>query len=218
MFDPDRYKAKRASPTQTRGKERVRIILAAALDLFRARGIEEVTTNEIAEHAGIPIGSLYRYYPNKDAIITALTELYTDDIATIFAQIGEHPLLTHMAWDEVLLLLMDSWVHYSILNGPFYFLYAEKANPRLQALNAAYWQQFFKAFHSVLKKRCPEVTDRESIVCFNLALAGVDMATNEQLRHLSGVPLHHEVSSAIAGYMIKNCDRHAHSSKALAGS
>jgi len=216
MYDPDRYKAKRASPTQTRGKERVRVILAAALDLFRERGVEEITTNEIAEHAGIPIGSLYRYFPNKDAIITALTELYTSDIAQIFDQIGEHPLLKYMSWDEVLLLLIDAWVNYTTLNGPFTFLYAEKANPRLRDLNMHYWQHFVESFNSVLHKRCPEVGVRESALCFHLALAAVDVATNEQLQRLPGVPLHHEVSGAIAGYMIKSCDHHAHSSRMLA--
>src|SRR5438876_1957637 len=162
MYDPDKYQAKaaRIAPSQARGKERVRVILAAALDLFKQRGLEEVTTNDIAHAAGIPIGSLYRYYPNKDAIVVALTELYVDDISRVFADIGKHPLLVHLSWDEVLLLMIDSWVNYSRLNGPFAFLYAEKANPRLHTLNYKSWSKFVQAFGAVIRRRCPAVADR----------------------------------------------------------
>lgn len=216
MYDPDKYKATRTTPSQARGKERVRVILAASLDLFREQGFEEVTTNDIAERAGIPIGSLYRYFPNKDAIITALTELYIGDISRIFAEIGEHPFLNHLSWDEVLILLIDSWVNYSNLNGPFAFLYAEKANPRLNALHRAQWQKFVSAFIDVLKKHCPEMTDREGLVCFNLASAAVEMGVSKEYQAIPGPPFHHEISSAIAGYMIKSCARHAHSAQPLA--
>ncbi len=212
MYDPDKYKAKaaRAAPSQARGKERVRVILAAALSLFKTQGLEEVTTNDIAQAAGIPIGSLYRYYPNKDAILIALTQLYVDDISRIFADIGKHPLLKHLSWDEVLLLMIDSWVNYSRLNGPFAFLYAEKANPRLHTINRDSWVKFVGAFSAVLKKRCPEVADREAAICFQLALAAAEMGLTEEYRQFKGVPLYHEATSAIATYMLKACNRHKH--------
>jgi AcrR family transcriptional regulator len=212
MYDPDKYKNKavRRQPSQARGKERVRVILTAALSLFKESGVEEVTTNDIAERARIPIGSLYRYYPNKDTIITALTELVVDDLAQLFSDIGKHPLLEHLSWDEVLLLLADSWVNYVRLNGPFGFLYAEKANPRLGALNHANWQRFIGAYYAVLKKRCPEITERELAVCFNMTLASVEMGNMERYRALPGTPVYHEAIGAIASYMLAACKRHQH--------
>ncbi len=210
MYDPDKYKAKRTAPSQARGKERVRVILAAALALFRERGLEEVTTNDIAAHARVPIGSVYRYYPNKDAIIAALTELYVDDLSKIFAEIGQHPFLPHLSWDEVLLLLVESWVNYSRLNGPFAFLYAEKANPRLLAQNKASWERFVDAFRAVLKKRCPEITPTESLVCFHLALASAELGLDPRYQETPGNPVHYEATGAIAAYMMYSCKRHQH--------
>jgi AcrR family transcriptional regulator len=214
MYDPDKYnnKAARRQPTQARGKERVRVILAAALELFKERGIEETTTNDIAERAHIPIGSLYRYYPNKDTIIVALTELYIEDLSKIFTEIGKHPMLRHLSWDEVLLLLADSWVNYSRLNGPFAFLYAERANPRLATLTRPVWGRFISAYESVLRKRCPDITERELVIAFQLTLGAVQMGVDESDEsRKKSVPLHHEAVGAIATYMLRACGNHAHS-------
>jgi AcrR family transcriptional regulator len=212
MYDPDKYKNKaaRRQPSQARGKERVRVILAAALAMFKENGVEEVTTNDIAERARIPIGSLYRYYPNKDTIITALTELVVEDLSQLFTDIGKHPLLAHLSWDEVLLLIADAWVNYVRLNGPFGFLYAEKANPRLGALNHETWQRFIGAYYAVLKKRCPEITERELAVCFNMTLGAVEMGNMDHYRQMPGAPVYHEAIGAIASYMLAACKRHQH--------
>lgn len=212
MYDPDKYtvKATRRQPSQARGKERVRIILAAALELFKERGMEEVTTNDIAARAHIPIGSLYRYYPNKDAIVVALTELVTEDLSRIFDDIAVHPMLQYLSWDEVLLLMTDSWVNYVRLNGPFTFLYAERANPRLGRLNRQTWRRFIAAFSAVLQKRCPQVSQRELAICFQLTLAAVDLGSDGRYQSFPGVPLHHEAVGATASYMLAACNRHAH--------
>jgi AcrR family transcriptional regulator len=210
MYDPDKFKAVRTTPSQARGKERVRMILVAALDLFRQYGLEEVTTNDIAAQAKIPIGSLYRYYPNKDAIIIALTQLYVDDLSKIFDDIAQHPFLPHLSWDEVLLLMVDAWVNYSRLNGPFAFLYAEKANPRLQALNRPAWEKFVDSFSGVLRRRCPEITDRELTVCFQLALAAAELGITDAYVQVAGPNAHHDAVGAIASYMLRQCNKHQH--------
>ncbi len=209
MYDPDKYKAVRTKPSQARGKERVRVILAASLRLFKEHGIEQVTTNDIAAEAKIPIGSLYRYYPNKDAIIKALTELYVEDITTIFDKIGKHPMLPHLSWDEVLLLMVDSWVHYATINGRFPFLYAQRSNPRLRELNAAEWHKFIDHFQAVLQKRCSQVTPKEMIVCFELCMAAAQMGISEEHDDVDK-NLHYEAVGAIARYMLEACNRHTH--------
>lgn len=213
MYDPDKYKAARAKPLQARGKERVRIILAAALELFKEKGVEETTTNDIATRAAIPIGSLYRYYPNKDAIVIALTDLYVNDICDIFKNISQHPLLPHLSWDEILLLMVDSWVTYARMNGPFDFLYAEKANPHLRALALPSWTRFIDRFKTVLRQRCPEASDRELLVAFQLSLAAVDLGVDPRYISTEGDNIHHEAVGAVASYMLRACNRHTHGMK-----
>lgn len=62
----------RKAPVQSRGKERMRRILEAAHRLLRAGGPAALTTPAIAREAGIAVGSLYQYFPNKEAVVLAL--------------------------------------------------------------------------------------------------------------------------------------------------
>jgi AcrR family transcriptional regulator len=68
----------RRSPRQQRSRETVDAILEAAARVFGERGYAGGTTNRIAERAGVSVGSLYEYFPNKDAILVALAERRLD--------------------------------------------------------------------------------------------------------------------------------------------
>jgi AcrR family transcriptional regulator len=50
----------------------VQAVLQAAAQVFERHGYAAGTTNRIAERAGVSIGTLYQYFPNKDAILVAL--------------------------------------------------------------------------------------------------------------------------------------------------
>ncbi len=62
----------RKAPRQARSSETVAAILDAAARVLEARGIEGFNTNAVAERAGASVGSLYQYFPNKDALVAAL--------------------------------------------------------------------------------------------------------------------------------------------------
>jgi len=66
----------RRQPRQARRQERVRRILEAAEALFLAGGVGSTTTNAIAARAGVPIGSLYQFFPDKAAILRSLAHGY----------------------------------------------------------------------------------------------------------------------------------------------
>lgn len=67
----------RKTPGQQRSTATVAAIVEAAARILEAKGFEGYTTNGVAEHAGVSIGSLYQYFPNKDAITRALIERET---------------------------------------------------------------------------------------------------------------------------------------------
>lgn len=69
---PDRRLEPRKLPKQARSGATVEAILEAAAQVFERQGYAAGTTNRIAERAGVSIGSLYQYFPNKDAILVAL--------------------------------------------------------------------------------------------------------------------------------------------------
>lgn len=61
---------------QQRSRDRLERILAAASRLIAEKGSDQVKMSEVAELAGISIGSLYQYFPDKSAIIRTLAERY----------------------------------------------------------------------------------------------------------------------------------------------
>lgn len=69
----------RKTPTQRRGHETRERILAAAAHVFARHGYSAGTTNRIAAEAGLSIGSLYQYFPNKDAILVELVRRHVDE-------------------------------------------------------------------------------------------------------------------------------------------
>lgn len=62
----------RREPRQDRAAETRARLLAAAATVFEERGYDGGTTNHIAEAASMSVGSLYQYFPNKDAILVEL--------------------------------------------------------------------------------------------------------------------------------------------------
>jgi AcrR family transcriptional regulator len=62
----------------------------AAARVFEERGYAEATTNRIAERAGVSIGSLYQYFPNKESILVVLLEQHTQEVADAVEAIRRH--------------------------------------------------------------------------------------------------------------------------------
>ncbi|GAA1033138.1 MULTISPECIES: TetR/AcrR family transcriptional regulator [Amycolatopsis] len=75
---PGKQLQPRKEPRQIRGELTRQRILAAAARVFAEMGYAAGTTNRIAERARVSIGSLYQYYPNKDAILVALASRHLD--------------------------------------------------------------------------------------------------------------------------------------------
>lgn len=78
MPSADRRLEPRRKPRQVRAELTRERILAAAAHVFAEYGYAAGTTNRIAERARISIGSLYQYFPNKDAILAELLVRHID--------------------------------------------------------------------------------------------------------------------------------------------
>ena len=74
----------RANPVQNRARMQREKILNVTSDLLKTVGLDDLTTILIAKKVGISIGTLYHYFPNKHAILYALSELWVEKIIALF--------------------------------------------------------------------------------------------------------------------------------------
>ena len=65
---------RRATPRQARARDRVEAILTAARLIIEKDGVEPLSTQRIALVAGIPVGSVYQFFPNKHSIVLELAK------------------------------------------------------------------------------------------------------------------------------------------------
>ncbi|MCP3707743.1 TetR/AcrR family transcriptional regulator [Paraburkholderia sp. CNPSo 3274] len=75
--------AMRKAPKQARSRATIDAILDAAAHILGERGWSAFTTNAVAEAAGVSIGSLYQYFPDKLALIDAVRRRHFDDVLAV---------------------------------------------------------------------------------------------------------------------------------------
>jgi len=209
MENVSEHKSIRTKPSQARGKERIRLILTTAHDLFHEHGIEAVTTNDIAAAAGIPIGSVYRYFPNKGAIVLALADNYVAGLISLYDQIGDQLRYTKLSWEEAIVLIVDAWATYARLNGAFGFLFFQRVTPALRKPASRRRSQLVRAFGALLRKRCPNLEDRAIALAFRFTWDAKALAVNPEVDEADPT-LYKDAAHVIATYLNECCNTHIH--------
>src|ERR1700760_5149563 len=77
----------RKTPQQARSRQTREDILEATTHLLNRKAFGEVSTNHIAKKTGISVGTLYKYYPNKDSILADLSLRFMQQDAELFGRI-----------------------------------------------------------------------------------------------------------------------------------
>jgi len=164
----------RKQPKQQRSAETRQRILDASARVFARHGYAAGTTNRIAEAAGLSIGSLYQYFPNKDSI---LAELMTDHanagVAVIQELLGAEGLPPDL--DGKLRL----FVHATVLNHHdrpalhrVLFEEAPRPAPLVRRLRAA--EQWVVAAAEQLLADDPEVAVADTAMAARLVVTAIE--------------------------------------------
>ncbi|WP_188477781.1 TetR/AcrR family transcriptional regulator [Primorskyibacter flagellatus] len=75
----------RKAPVQRRSAATVEALHTAAIQVLVREGLARCTTTRVAERAGASVGSLYQYYPNRDALLSAVLEEHLTRVADAVA-------------------------------------------------------------------------------------------------------------------------------------
>jgi AcrR family transcriptional regulator len=101
---------------QARGERRIGEILDAALALFAETGYDRTSTNAIAARAGISPGSLYQYFPNKEAIAEALSARLLEQMREAHATAFDPSAVAGLPMPELLDRVVDPLVAFNVAN------------------------------------------------------------------------------------------------------
>jgi AcrR family transcriptional regulator len=107
----------RKRPVQARSETTVAALFEARIQVLLAVGYRKFTTTRVAERAGVSVGTLYQYFPNRQALITAVIERY---LAELTATIERHcAVLRGQTLDSLVKGLVDAviaakWVHIEV--------------------------------------------------------------------------------------------------------
>lgn len=117
----------RRKPQQARSQKLVGWILHAAAQVFAERGYAGGTTNHIAERAGVSIGSLYQYFPNKTAILAALAEQHLSEAEVLARKLFKQTEDQALSLGELLQLFISGFVALHEANPQLHRLLFEEA-------------------------------------------------------------------------------------------
>jgi AcrR family transcriptional regulator len=99
----------RRVPTQARSRARVRRLVDAAEELLAAEGAEALTTTRVAEVAGVSVGSLYQYLPDKGAIVEALARRYLAEFESLMGELERDTRRNPGAWADPVGRLIEAF-------------------------------------------------------------------------------------------------------------
>ncbi|CRK60755.1 Transcriptional regulator, TetR family [Alloactinosynnema sp. L-07] len=98
----------RRQPVQQRSAKRVEKMLESCAQLIDELGYDGVTTTLIAERAGVAVGSLYQFFPDKRAVVQALTQRNLDHFMTEISRKLDDVVLER--WDQAADVIFDIYV------------------------------------------------------------------------------------------------------------
>ncbi|MDO8861509.1 helix-turn-helix domain-containing protein [Haliea sp. E1-2-M8] len=147
----------RKRPRQQRSRALVAAIREACLKILEQEGPDRLTTERIAEVAGVNIASLYQYFPNKEAV---LADVYEERMAALVAQTASEFTRIHALTDQGLEATLAAIIDLEIglllqlyqMYPDFYLQYQQsldirgRVNELTQSLANPSWEQWFPGF------------------------------------------------------------------------
>jgi AcrR family transcriptional regulator len=154
----------RRRPSQERSRDRVERILEATSQLLVDTPVDKITTAAIAETAGVPIGSVYQYFPNKLAVLAELARRVMEEVdlktaSLISKDFGVLP------WDQAIDGAIDATMQgYEAQPGYLQLLLSIRPTPEFRAITDESNERVaaMLAFHPALRSVIP--ADRIELV------------------------------------------------------
>lgn len=167
-----------------RSRGTVAAILEAAARIFSEHGYAAGTTNRIAERAGVSIGSLYEYFPNKDALLVALMEAHIAEGREILAAAAQDTLVPGRPLHEVAERLVGAMIELHARDRTLHrVLFEETPVPQRVRANLAAVEQQVAATLAAFLRGHPEVTVADPDLAAMVVVQTIEGLTHRLVVH-----------------------------------
>ena len=150
----------RRQPQQLRARQTVDAIFEAVIRTLKREGTDAVTTNRIAEVAGVSIGSVYQYFPDKKAIFAALHQRHIEQIDRVI----ETTLIQNAAapLDRLMRALVDAMIDAHSADPELHDLLRSQVSPHAGGTRS-FAERIHGAFRLALSARSSELKKRRNL-------------------------------------------------------
>lgn len=162
--------SRRSARRQQRGLQRQAEILQAAALVFDEEGYGDATTNAIAAKAGISPGSLYQFFPNKEAIANALAQHYTQQLHVLWDSSFTTEMVT-LPLNKLVDVLVDSMLKFDENRPGFSTLFfGEDTSPHLAAMGHELHDGIIVRFARLVGARNPKIPPERQTIIANVMM------------------------------------------------
>jgi AcrR family transcriptional regulator len=148
----------RKKPQQERSIQRLDAIMEAAVHLIAENGVGNLKMTDLAARAGVPIGSLYQFFPERAAVVRALHDRHTERVESgaqrVFSKV------TSLSEVEALLGMAVDSFYATFRNDPVYLpvWLAAISDPDLQRLNTDHQTRLTSVLCAIFRPLLPKDT------------------------------------------------------------
>ena len=137
-------------------------MLAAAGEIFAEVGFDAATTEAIAERAEVSIGSLYQYFPNKEALFEALADGYHERESAVIEKQMVAAVMTGATWEETIDRMIDGFAYLQKTDPAFRAVWLNwMHSPRVVATGLARTTEFAERAEALALHYAPDLPLRE---------------------------------------------------------
>ncbi len=193
----------RKRPEQDRSRATVDAIVDAAARILVKHGYDAFTTNRVAEKAGVSIGSLYQYFPNKDALLGELMRRHTLAIEDGIEAMAEGAKSAPLA--EVVRTAIEHNVRAHLIDPELHVVLSDVPPLGKMDWEAEFTQRMVARVRAAFEARRAEIVvqdlDLAVYIVTHMVEAVVHNAVTERLHDLKSGALTDEVTRIVVGYL-----------------
>lgn len=194
----------RKIPTQARARRTFELIVKTAAQILAEDGEEKLTTNYIAERGGFSIGTIYQYFPDRDAILLALIDRERESsLRTVKASLAAlHPDTLEDSVRQIVRALVATFSAHRRSRAVFLLMILRLAAKRGVPMQVEYVANLIvEAWRDARGADSSEIADSEAFVLTRAVLGVLRAAVIEDSAHLGKPEFEDALVRLILGFM-----------------